>query len=381
MEGFGIAAMGDHSHAVDVRLIKAVRHAVEVRERQVRLRMHQLRRRRLENPVAVILAVLEVGDHEPSHVLARRSEAPRGRRADEFVTVGLVLAGDVPLGHQRLKVGRQRLSEGCVLHAQWREDMPRNVRVERLARDALDDVAGEARAIVRISWSRSRRVYALGHPSLQEGVERYVIFLVKRDQVLDRFLETRRVRHQVEHSDGLTVIGRDFEVDVLVDVRVEIDFAELDLLHHRGPGEELGNRSGAEQRRCWIDFFPFGNVGVAVAARRKDLPVLDDDHDGAGNIAFADGIRNKAVEPRIDVVGGQGVRTLLRTRRRSRESRAFDLYGRDQRRLSCLRGRSREERSPENCSEKCSRLTHVRLPFSWLICPIGQSGLIMLARA
>ena len=56
---------------------------------------------------------------------------------------------------------------------------------------------------------------------------------------------------------------------------------------------------------CGIDRRPLCDVGVAVAALRQDLAVLDHHHDRAGDVAPAEGVGHVAVEPGIDVVGGQ----------------------------------------------------------------------------
>src|SRR5213079_1723597 len=41
--------------------------------------------------------------------------------------------------------------------------------------------------------------------------------------------------------------SRNFEIDILVHVAMEIQLALLHLLHHCRPSKQLGNRSGAEQ--------------------------------------------------------------------------------------------------------------------------------------
>ena len=128
-----------------------------------------------------------------------------------------------------------------MLHSERREDMPLDISVEGLARHALDDVSGQARAVIGIGRSRSRRVDPVGYPALQQRIELDIILLLEGDQVLDRFLKARRMRHQVEHRHRLALVGRNLEIDVGVDVGIEVDLAGLDLLHQRGPGKQLGD--------------------------------------------------------------------------------------------------------------------------------------------
>ena len=72
VERHGVAAMGDHVEAVDVRFVEAMRHAVTRRKWREGARVHQLRGLRLKDLLTVVLAVLEMGDHELAHVFASR---------------------------------------------------------------------------------------------------------------------------------------------------------------------------------------------------------------------------------------------------------------------------------------------------------------------
>jgi hypothetical protein len=67
-------------------------------------------------------------------------------------------------------------------------------------------------------------------------------------KLLDGFFESRRVRHQVFHGDGLVERRRNLEVEIVVHAAVEVDLALLGELHHGRPGEGLGNRPRPEQR-------------------------------------------------------------------------------------------------------------------------------------
>ena len=68
------------------------------------------------------------------------------------------------------------------------------------------------------------------------------------------------------------------ELEVLqigVHVRIEIELALLDQLHHRGPGEQLRRRAWPEQRLFRIDRNAFLDVRVAVTLREQQSAVLD----------------------------------------------------------------------------------------------------------
>ena len=47
------------------------------------------------------------------------------------------------------------------------------------------------------------------------------------DQIFCSFRETARVRHQVAQRDRLSVLRRNFEVEIVVDVGVEIQLSRL----------------------------------------------------------------------------------------------------------------------------------------------------------
>jgi hypothetical protein len=190
-----------------------------------------------------------------------------------------------------------------MVHTQRLEDMVLEIGVEWLAGGALDNVACKARPIIGISRRRAGRIDPRRDPLLEQRVIRQFRRTLG-DEVLDRLLETRRVGHQVEGRDRLALVGRNLEVDIFVDVGVEVDLALLLLLHQRRPGEQLGDRSRAEQRRLGIDLGFLFEVGIAKAALGQHLAVLDHDHDCTRDIAPADRIWHEAVEPCVDVVRG-----------------------------------------------------------------------------
>ena len=158
------------------------------------------------------------------------------------------------------------------------------------------------------------------------------IFGVADDQVLGVVLVARRVRHDVAQRDRLAERLGHLEVEVRVDVGVEVELALLDQLHDRGPGEELRDRAGAEERRLPVDGDALLDVGEAVALAEEDLAVLDDDDDGARDVRRAELRRHDAVEERLDVGGRH---------RRRRPARAAAAAAADADRGRGLRGRRR----------------------------------------
>ena len=122
--------------------------------------------------------------------------------------------------------------------------------------------------------------------------------------------------HQIAHGDRLGIRGGNLEIQIVVDVAVEVDFALFDLLHYGGPGEELGNRSGTEQglrrnRRPLLD------IGKPISLFNQDLAILDDDDRGAGDVLPLQLHRDQAIEIRGQVIGSHRGRTRRRRHRRS----------------------------------------------------------------
>ncbi len=259
-----VAAVTDDVQAVAILVVEAERHA---RKRRISIPLppvHQLRRGRIEERAAVG----ELGDHELAHVRAGRGQRTGRSHRDHFIWLGLVRRILVGLRHQWREVRRQRLLERRMRHSQRIEDVVLDVAVELLARDSLDDVAGQRRAVVRVGRHRSRRVDAVRDRARQHLAERVGLGVVL-DQIFGGLRETRRVGHQVAHRDRLAVQRRNLEVEVGVDVGVEVDLARLHLLHDRGPGEQLGDRAGPEQRQVGIDRLGRLEVGIAEAAHRS----------------------------------------------------------------------------------------------------------------
>src|SRR3546814_2849028 len=83
----------------------------------------------------------------------------------------------IALGHLRQQRRRQRLAEAGVGHAQRLEDVAIDVVVERLAGDALDDVAGHRGRVVGVGRRRSEE-----HTSELQSLMRisYAVFCLKK---------------------------------------------------------------------------------------------------------------------------------------------------------------------------------------------------------
>ena len=205
-----------------------------------------------------------------------------------------------------------------------------HVVIEALTRHPLHDVAGQRRAVVRIGRGGTGREHALGHPLFEQRLESRRLGILGHD-ALRLLFETRDVLHEIAHRDGLALARRNLEVEVLIDVRVEIDLPLLDLLHHGGPRHELRHRSRSEQCQLRIDRRTFGDVRVSIAPLGQDLSILDHGDDCAGDVARVQRIRQVAVEPGIDITAGQSGRCgLTRTALGSRRHRRQRHQGRRQ---------------------------------------------------
>ncbi|KAI1693923.1 hypothetical protein DdX_20391 [Ditylenchus destructor] len=116
-------------------------------------------------------------EHETGEVRAARRGRPRGHDVrvkfeglgDEF-PIDQLVAGR----HVRGALTRQRLAKGRARHAERIEDVPVDIVCECLARDPLDDVARDRRAIVGIGGLDAWLPHARGNilRVLEEGVER-----------------------------------------------------------------------------------------------------------------------------------------------------------------------------------------------------------------
>src|SRR3982074_2273384 len=98
-----------------------------------------------------------------------------------------------------------------------------------------------------------------------------------------RFIEAGRVRHELTQGDRGAEALRYLEIEVIIDVAVQIEPADLDLLHERDPGEELRDRAELEER-------PLGGyrtlrlqIGVAITPCQHRSTLGDEDDGAAGN--------------------------------------------------------------------------------------------------
>ena len=171
------------------------------------------------------------------------------------------------------------------MHVERLENSLFDIIVERHARGALHDISCKRGPPIRISRCSARIENPVGYPTLEIGTQRQDRIGIKCDQILDRLFETSRVRHKLTHRDWLAVAGRDFEIEIFVDVRVEVDLALLNLLHHGRPGDQFRDRSWTEKRRCRVDRSSFSHIGIAIALGRDDLSVLHHRHHRAREIA------------------------------------------------------------------------------------------------
>ena len=214
--------MADDTLAIDRALEKAVRHTFQARVGRIELRVHLPGGLFQEDALAIQLSVLQVGDHETSHV--GRCSAQRTRRVvqcelESAFEVGV--GGPVAGRHVRSQVRRQRLAEGAARHAQRHENVPFHVFIKRQARDALDSVPRQGSAIIGVDSYFARR----------ENARRQIVFhpVAQQDhlpglqppQVGPFLLETGRMAQQVAQGNRLGEGGRDRKVQVFVDISIQ----------------------------------------------------------------------------------------------------------------------------------------------------------------
>ena len=96
----------------------------------------------------------------------------------------------------------------------------------------------------------------------------------------------------------------------------------LDLLHHRGPGEQLRHRARPEHGGLGIDRRVLGRRRNSRSPSRADLAVLDDDDHRAGDVAALERIGHEAVEPGLGVLRRRAERPPARRRGRGGRRRA-----------------------------------------------------------
>ena len=117
---------------------------------------------------------------------------------------------------------------------------------------------------------------------------------------------------------GLPNFGGNLEIEIVVHIAIEIDLAGLHELHDGRPGEHLRDRTGTEHGLVGNDGAALGDVGITVALRKQDLPVLDDHEDGARDISPRHGVRKQSVGERLDIVRREVVGLRRHGRKRCR---------------------------------------------------------------
>ena len=256
-----------------------------------RARVHAHRGRLGEYPLAVVLAVAEVREHELRHVGRARPDRAGGRGVHELVLVRLepAAAPRETAGHVGRELRGQRLSRGGLRHPERRENVLLGVVVPRHPRHALDDVSGDGRRVVRVRRVRAGRAHAPGNVRREPLPGGHEARRIIGDQITPVLFEPGRVRHDVAQRDGLTRIGvRDLEVEIPVHVGVEVHLPLLDELHHRGPREQLADGADAEQRPLGADGGSAAGIGDAVSLREEQGAVLHNGDGCAGDVFVAE---------------------------------------------------------------------------------------------
>src|ERR1700739_1444525 len=288
-------------------------------------------------------------------------------------------------------------------HPKRPEDVLLHVLLEGLSAGALHDVACQAHTVIGISRNYARRINAHGLVRDYIIAQRDCLFRVGNDDVVKRLFKTRRVRHQVAQGDGLVEGGTDLEVEILIYVRVEIKLALLFQLHHRDPGEELGDRGEAEDSRRWIDGLLRFDVSVTVSLLQQNVAVLHDEHGGAGDVAALKLQGENAIEKCCEVglvergggggCAGTGFHGLRFSERAGRRGWFYcRTWGKNsQPRNHCCDSECRAcESAHENISNRqrvlrCTRLRRVRgsagmkWKFFWsFVIPLNGDGITVL---
>ena len=112
-----------------------------------------------------------------------------------------------------------------------------DVMLEFFAADTLDDVSGESKSIIGIGRNFARRKNARWHLVREIGAQRFHVAFVRHEEIFQRLLESARMREQLPQGYRLWIRFRDWEIEVIIDVAVEIELALLHQLHH-GCGSE-----------------------------------------------------------------------------------------------------------------------------------------------
>src|SRR6185295_4790607 len=115
----------------------------------------------------------------------------------------------IAVRHERLQGLWQWLREGGVIHLQGLQDVVRDVLIERLPGNALDNVARYRRRIVRVGDDLARREDARWHPLGQILTKRIELLRLANEEIGERLLEAGGVGHDVPERDRLAELLRD----------------------------------------------------------------------------------------------------------------------------------------------------------------------------
>ena len=293
MEEVGIASVADAPLAIDALFVEAQRHRVQRAEAGRTEIVHLLRRLGLQQRATIF----EMRDHELRHVRPAYGEAARRFRNNDFERLGRSVHLLVAARGEGPEPVWQRLPRAGIAHAERAEYLRFDVGMVWRAAHPLNDIACQRGGVVGIGGGRARREHACRQRFANILVERQQIVRIAGDQVPDRFLETRSVGHDLAQRDRLALIGWDLEIEIFIDVGIEIQPPRFDLLHHRGPGEQFGDRTDAEQRGVGVHRLALGEVGVAIALVRQNFAVLHNGHHRPRNVAIRQSIGHKAIEP------------------------------------------------------------------------------------
>ena len=351
--------MSDDLTAVYVGFKKTELHAVQARDEGGGRIMHLARGFRFQDALAVQLSILEMGDHEAPHIGTRCRERT-GRSRPHMLEIARVFAGPcIAFRHVGLQLLGQRLAHARIVHRERVEDVPVDIFVEILTGYALDDIARQRCGIVGIGWRCSRFENRFGCPALEQ---RYIVghrIRATTDDGFGIFFKARRMLHQIAHGDRLAAFRGNLEIEILVDICVQIDLPLLDQLHDGGPRDQLGDRTRAEQGLLGIDRLQLFHIGIAVAALADDFAILDDHDNGTGNVGGRQRKRHIAIEPGIQIAGGQflalrrGIPGTFRLRScgsRIRREREVDL------------GQHRYRQDRQDCRDDCLSDCHAHSP-------------------
>ncbi len=238
------------------------------------------------------------------------------------------------------------LTEGGVVQMQGADDLTLDQRLIGLAGDVAGRLPRQGRAVVRIAGEHA----GIAHPPwpllLQIDLQgANAARLVFEELAENPVLEAGGVVHQIAHPHGLVdglaehaeqavpVAHRQLFGQVEVDRGVQPHGVGLDLLHHRDPGEGLGDGGDAKQGLVGIDGGRRIELGKAVALLQHHLAVLHDGDGDPGDVVGAHRLTHDAVDIGLQFGG--------RDRLAAAQARAADrgLHGRNRRRR---RGRDRQ---------------------------------------